>query len=313
MSQANNSHTINGAFPSPEELGHRFQNFLHSLARPVVFFDTETTGTDPAIDRIIEISLLRASPLPIGIEPPRTWRLNPGIRIPAEASQIHGIRNEDVANAPTFADVAAEILQVVDGADLAGFNVGRFDVRVLQTELMRVGKSLDLSSVRIVDAQVIYHQREPRNLGAAVKFYCGKELLDAHGACADTLASLIVFAGQLERYPDLTVDIQELHTLSSAYNSGFADGGRRFVWRDNEPVFNFGKLRGKSLRWAANDPNERAYLRWILQGTFEDEMKAIVKDALEGRIRTRGLAEELPEGTRHEGAGVKTPGLKAPA
>jgi DNA polymerase-3 subunit epsilon len=276
--------------PDLQDLGPRFAEFVEGLERPIVFFDTETTGTDPQSDRIVEICMLRVSPPPAGIEKPRTWRINPGVRIPLEASQIHGIYNEDVADAPGFGDVAEEILGVLEEADLAGFNVGRFDIRILQSELLRVGKSLDPSTSNIVDVQVIFHQREPRNLRAALRFYRDKELVDAHGAEADTIASLEVLAGQLDRYPDLPVDAKGLHGVSNAANEAYCDIGRRFVWRDREPVFNFGKLRGKALRRAASDPEERKYLRWMLGSDFLEDAKEIVREALDGKIRQRAKA-----------------------
>jgi DNA polymerase-3 subunit epsilon len=273
--------------PTAEALGGRFAAFLDALERPLVFFDTETTGTDPQNDRIIEIALLRVSPLPIGIEPPRTWRVNPGVRIPIEATRVHGIRNDDIADAPRFGEIADEILEAIDGADLAGFNVGRFDIRILQSELARVGKSLDPSTRHVVDAQVIFHQREPRTLSAALRFYRGRELEDAHGAEADAVAALEVFAGQLERYPDLGLDVAKLHELSNAINDAYCDVGRRFHWRDNEPVFGFGKLKGRSLRAVASDPEHRKYLRWMLDGDFHEDAKTIVREALDGKIRRR--------------------------
>jgi DNA polymerase-3 subunit epsilon len=253
----------------------------------VVFFDLESTGTDPLRDRILEICLLRVNPLPSAIEAPRTWRVDPDMRIPGEATRVHGIRNEDVAGAPKFADIAAEVAERLRGADLGGFAITRLDVRLLQAELARAKQDLDLGSARLVDTQVIFHRREPRDLAAAMRFYRERELADAHGAEADAVAALEVFAGQLERYADLDLDIGALHTLSTSINVGFVDPGRRFVWRDGEPAFNFGKLKGRSLRWAASEPEEREYLRWILQGPFEDETRAIVREALAGRIRRR--------------------------
>ncbi|MEZ4448485.1 MAG: 3'-5' exonuclease [Nannocystaceae bacterium] len=273
--------------PSVDDLGPRFAAFMRRLERPLIFFDTETTGTEPSSDRIVEISLLRIMPPPIGLEPPRTWRVNPGVRIPIEASEIHGITNDDVDAMPTFAEIADDLLALIAGADLAGFNVGRFDIRVLQAELSRLGKSLDLSQARVIDSQIIYHQKEPRNLAAALRFYCDRELEGAHGAEADTIATLEVFAGQLSRYSDLDLEVGALHAISNAVNTGYVDLGRRFAWRDNEPVFNFGKHRGKTLRWAASDPSERAYLRSLLTSQVEEDAKLIVREALEGRIRTR--------------------------
>lgn len=274
------------------ELGPRFEAFAQKLERPVVFFDIEATGTDPLNDRIVEISLVRVQAPPIGVEDVRTWRVCPGIRIPLEATEVHGITNEAVAEAPVFGDIADALVELLAGADLGGFSIGRFDIRIIQAELMRVGRSLDLSQSRVLDAQVIFHRREPRNLAAALQFYKGKELQGAHGAAADTLASLEVFAGQLERYDDLALDVDALHEASAHVNDAYCDQSRRFAWRDNEPVFNFGRLRGRSLRWVAADPNERRYLKVFLEGQFEDDAKAIVKDALIGRIRQRRRAAQ---------------------
>ncbi len=270
-----------------DDLGPRFRAFVERLERPVVFLDTETTGTDPNNDRVIELSLVRVSPTPIGVEPAMTWRIDPQVRIPVEASRIHGITNEALAGCPTFAELAPQIARQLTGVDLGGFNVARFDLRILQAEFERAGQPLDLSDAAIVDAQVIFHKREPRTLTAALKFYRGKELVDAHGAEADTLATVEVFAGQLARYEDLPVEVKALHQLTQSQSDAFADRGRRFVWRDDEPVFNFGKLRGKSLRWAAADPGSRGYLRWMLDGSFDPDTKAIVQDALDGKIRQR--------------------------
>ncbi len=271
--------------PTLPELGPRFEAFVAGLERPLVFFDIEATGADPIADRIIELSAVRVGR--DGIEPARTWRIDPGVKIPSEASDIHGIYNRDLAGAPSFAAVAEEIAELFSGADLAGFSITRFDVRILQAEFVRAGRMVDFSRTRIVDAQVIYHQREPRNLAAALRFYRDRDLHDAHGAQADTVASLEVFAGQLARYDDLELGIDALHAISSLHNDAYCDVARRFAWRDREPVFNFGRLRGKSLRWVAGDPNERNYLRWFIDGNFDEDAKDIVREAMRGRIRRR--------------------------
>ncbi|MCR9164466.1 MAG: exonuclease domain-containing protein [Nannocystaceae bacterium] len=277
--------TLSDAGVDLAALGERFSAFASGLQRPLVFFDVEATGVDPANDRIVELSILRVGSE--GVEPIRTWRVKPGIRIPVEATEIHGISNEDVDAAPTFEQIADEVLALIDDCDLGGFAIGRFDVRIVQSELVRAGRAFDVTTRRVLDAQVIYHRREPRNLAAALQFYRGKELEGAHGAAADTVASLEVFAGQLERYADLSLDVDALHELSASHNDAYCDQSRRFQWRDNEPVFNFGRLRGRSLRWVASDPTERRYLRVFLEGRFEDDAKAIVRDALQGRIRQR--------------------------
>lgn len=287
MTGESSSGSPSSLVPAIADLGPRFFYFLEKLERPIVFFDLETTGTDPLRDRILEVCLLRINPLPTAIEAPRTWRVNPDVRIPTEVTQIHGIRNEDVEVAPKFAEIAPEVVSVLDGADLGGFAITRMDVRMLQAELQRAGQALDLGKARLVDAQVVFHRREPRDLTAALRFYRDKALENAHGAEADTVAALEVFAGQLARYEDLDLDLPSLHLLSTSLNAGFVDGSRRFAWKDGEPAFNFGKLKGKGLRWAASEPSEREYLRWILQGPFEEDTREIVREALAGRIRRR--------------------------
>lgn len=272
--------------PAIADLGPRFFEFVESLERPVVFFDIEATGTDPLRDRLVELSVVRVSPLPVAIEAPRTWRVNPTVRIPSEASEVHGISNDDLRDAPTFPEIADEIIEIFKDADLAGFAITRYDIRLLQQELQRASKDLDLGKARTIDAQVIFHQREPRNLAAALQYYCDEVLEGAHGAEADTLATLKVFAGQLRRYDDLSTKVDALHEIAASLNAGFVDRGRRFVWRDHEPTFNFGKLRGKSLREVASAPNERDYLRWIMGGPFEDDVKELIREALEGKIRS---------------------------
>ncbi len=275
------------ALPQIKQLGPRFFEFVERLERPVVFLDIEATGIDPMRDRIIEISLLRISSNPVTIAPPRTWRVDPKQRIPQEASEIHGITNEDLEGCPSFVELAPELAELLRGADLAGFSISRLDLRLLKAEFARSSVDLDLNAARLIDAQVIFHTREPRNLAAAVEFYCDKVLDGAHGAEADTIASLEVFAGQLARYEDLPISVAELDELSAAQNSQFADSSRRFIWKDGEPAFNFGKLKGKPLRWAAGDPEHRAYLRRLLQGTLEGEAHELVVEALQGKIRKR--------------------------
>lgn len=273
--------------PQIKELGPRFFEFISQLERPVVFLDIEATGIDGQRDRIIEISLLRVSSDPVSLGAPKTWRIDPKQRIPAEASAIHGITNADLEGCPSFPEVAEEIAAVLRGADLAGFAINRLDLRLLKAEFGRSTVKLDLNAARLVDAQIIFHTREPRNLAAAVQFYCGKELVDAHGAEADAIASLEVFAGQLERYADLPTSVAELDSLASEMNSAYVDDNRRFMWKDGEPAFNFGKLKGKPLRWAAGDPEHRAYLRRLLQGTLEGEAHDVVVEALKGKIRRK--------------------------
>ncbi len=278
---------MTASVPQIKELGPRFLDFVQGLRRPLVFLDIESTGVDAQRDRIIEISLLRITGEPLAIEAPQTWRINPNQRIPSESTQIHGITNEDLTDCPDFEALAPKIAEFLRGADIGGFAVNRLDLRILKAEFARTKIDIDLSQSRLVDSQVIYHGREPRNLGAALQFYCGEELEGAHGAEADTIASLKVFAGQLARYEDLETDVQALDDLVSSTHSAFADSTRCFVWKDGEPAFNFGKLKGKPLRWAAGDPTHRTYLRHLLNGTLEREANELVADALQGKIRTR--------------------------
>lgn len=273
--------------PQIKELGPRFFEFVSGLERPVVFLDIEATGTDAQRDRIIEIALLRVSSDPVTISAPKTWRIDPKQRIPQEASDIHGIFNEDLEGCPAFQDIAGEIAELLRGADLAGFALNRLDLRLLKAEFARSEVEFDVGGARIVDAQIIFHTREPRNLAAAVEFYCGEPLDGAHGAEADTIASLRVFAGQLDRYGDLPTTVPDLDALNTSINSAYVDSNRRFMWKDGEPAFNFGKLKGKPLRWAAGDPEHRGYLRRLLQGTLEGEAYEIVVEALQGKIRRR--------------------------
>jgi DNA polymerase-3 subunit epsilon len=273
--------------PQIKELGPRFFEFVSSLERPVVFLDIEATGVDAQRDRIIELALLRVSSDPVTISAPKTWRIDPKQRIPQEASEIHGITNEDLEGCPSFPEIAHEVAELLRGADLAGFALNRLDLRLLKAEFARSDVDFDLSSARLVDAQVIFHTREPRNLAAAVEFYCGETHDGAHGAEADTIASLRVFAGQLERYADLPTNVGDLDALNTSINSAYVDSTRRFMWKDGEPAFNFGKLKGKPLRWAAGDPEHRGYLRRLLQGTLEGEAHDIVVEALQGKIRRK--------------------------
>ncbi|MFQ5457051.1 MAG: exonuclease domain-containing protein [Myxococcota bacterium] len=258
-----------------------------ALDRPLVFFDTETTGTDPREDRIVEFAAVKLHP----DEKRESLRIlvDPKVPIPRESSRIHGITDADVEGAPSFGECAAEILAFIAGCDLAGYNIARFDVPLLKAEFARIEGELPLEGVRIVDPQVIFFSREPRDLSAAVRFYCGRELEGAHGAMADTVASLDVLLAQVERYADLPEDVAGLAAASSvAADSRFVDADRRFIWRHGEPYFNFGTKKSRSLREISQSEKDRdrGYLKWILRSDFSQEVKDIVSDALEGKIRT---------------------------
>ena len=235
-----------------------------NLKNPIVFFDLETTGTNINSDRIIEICYLKI--YPNGNEESKTLRINPEMHIPEASTAIHGIHDEDVANCPRFKEVAANIAKDIEGCDLGGFNSNRFDIPVLAEEFLRAGIDIDLSRRKFVDVQVIYHKLEQRTFSAAYKFYCNKNLEDAHTAEADTRATYEVLKAQLDRYPDiLQNDIAFLADYSS-YNRN-VDFAGRMVYDDNGvEVFNFGKYKGMPVADVLRkDPG---YYSWILQGDF---------------------------------------------
>ena len=243
-----------------------------NLKNPLVFFDLETTGTNINSDRIVEICYLKV--YPNGNEESKTLRINPGIHIPEESSAIHGIYDEDVKECPTFKDVAKKIAADIEGCDLAGFNSNRFDIPVLAEEFLRADVDIDLMKRKFVDVQVIYHKLEQRTLSAAYKFYCNKNLEDAHTAEADTRATYEVLKAQLDRYPEtLENDITFLSNYSS-FNKN-VDFAGRLVYNDQGiEVFNFGKYKGISVKEVLQkDPG---YYSWIMQGDFTLNTKNIL-------------------------------------
>ena len=243
-----------------------------NLKRPLIFFDLETTGTNINCDHIVEICYLKI--YPNGNEESKTMRINPGIHIPETSSAIHGIYDADVADCPKFKEVARNIEKDFEGSDIAGFNSNRFDVPLLVEEFLRAGIDIDLSKRRFIDVQVIYHKLEQRTLSAAYKFYCGKNLEDAHTAEADTRATYEVLKAQLDRYPEtLENDINFLSEYSTfSKNVDFAG---RIVYDDNGvEVFNFGKYKGMPVTEVfQRDPG---YYGWILNGDFTLNTKDVL-------------------------------------
>ena len=251
-----------------------------NLKNPIVFFELETTGTNINSDRIVEICYLKV--YPNGNEESKTLRINPEMPIPAESSAVHGIFDADVADCPTFKEVAKSIANDIEGCDLAGFNSNRFDIPVLAEEFLRAGVDIDMSKRKFVDVQVIFHKMEQRTLSAAYKFYCGRNLEDAHTAEADTRATYEVLMAQLDRYPeDLQNDMSFLADYSS-YNKN-VDFAGRMVYDDNGvEVFNFGKYKGQSVSEVLKkDPG---YYSWILNSDFTLNTKAMLT-----KIRLREL------------------------
>ncbi len=251
-----------------------------SLDRPLAVFDVEATGLNPRTDRIIELSAIRLEPR--GARTSRTWLLNPTVPIPLETIAVHGITDEMVAGQPTFADKAAEILEFFRGCDLGGFGLLKLDVPILEEEFERCGLHFHAPGRRQFDAMRIYHRREPRDLAAALRFYCGEELDGAHGAEADAAATLRVLEGQFARYPDLTTDPEALDRELNERDPFSLDRDGRFRWLDGEVTVNFGRKKGQRLReLAEKDPS---FLRWIQRGDFARDTKKIVTDALAGRF-----------------------------
>ncbi|MDR1103579.1 MAG: 3'-5' exonuclease [Tannerella sp.] len=249
------------------------------IVNPLVFFDLETTGINISKDRIVEISILKI--LSNGKEESKTRRINPEMPIPADATKIHGITDEDVKDCPTFKAIAKSLAALIEGCDLAGFNSNRFDIPLLAEEFLRAGVDIDLNRRKFVDVQTIYHKMEQRTLAAAYKFYCNKDLDNAHSAEGDTKATYEVLMAQLDRYPDLQNDIKYLSEFSSFTNNvDFA--GRMIYNSKKEEVINFGKYKGRLVTEVlSSDPS---YYTWVMNGDFALNTKKILTE-----IRLRGI------------------------
>jgi DNA polymerase-3 subunit epsilon len=252
------------------------------LERPLAVFDLETTGTDPATDKIVEIAVLRIEP--DGKREARTRRIDPGRPIPPAATAVHGIGDDDVRGEPTFDRIARGLLEFLDGADLAGFNVRRFDVPLLEREFSDCGLDLGLAGRRVVDVMTIFHRKEPRDLSAAVRFYLGREHTGAHAAEADLEATLAVLEAQFERYPDLPRTVAELDAWTHPVRDAVDQSGK-FVWKDGEVTFAFGKHRGRRLADVAREMPD--YLEWIAGADFPEDARALVRRALDGELMRR--------------------------
>ncbi len=242
------------------------------LERPIVFFDLETTGVDIAKDRIVEICLIRVEPN--GNRESKSLRINPEVHIPETSSAVHGIYDQDVKDCPTFKQVAEDLKNIFEGCDLAGFNSNKFDIPLLAEEFIRAGVMIDLNTPLRVDVQNIYHKLEQRTLIAAYKFYCGKDLTNAHSALADTQATLEVLEAQLDHYPDeLQNDISFLAEYSRRDN--FVDFAGRFVYNDEgEVCVNFGKHKGRLVKDVLR--LEPSYYNWMMQSDFTQNTKQVL-------------------------------------
>ena len=242
------------------------------LYRPLAFFDLETTGVVIGMDRIVELGILKI--LPDGTKTNKTWRINPEMHIPEVVSKIHGIYDKDVADCPTFKEVANDVNHYLNNVDLAGYNSNRFDVPLLVDEFLRAGIEFDIRGRKLIDVQHIFHKMEQRTLSAAYKFYCNQELIDAHSAEADVRATYEVLEAQLERYSDqLQPDAAFLHAFCN--NSKNVDLAGRIVYDDKKrEVFNFGKYKGRLVTDVfKTDPS---YYDWMLKGDFSRDTKQVV-------------------------------------
>lgn len=242
-----------------------------TLKRPLVFFDLEATGISTSTDRIVEMCLLKV--YPDGKEDVLNKRINPQMPIPVQASEIHGIYDADVANEPTFKDVAKELNQFLDNCDFAGFNSNRFDFPMLVEEFFRAGIEFEIENRKFIDVQRIFHIMEPRNLAAAYRFYCNTDLENAHSAEADTRATYEVFKAQLNKYEQLDKNIEALHKISGQDN--LVDLAGRIIRNEKgEEVFNFGKHKGRPVTQVF--VREPSYYDWMMNGDFPQQTKQVI-------------------------------------
>lgn len=242
-----------------------------NLRNPLVFFDLETTGVNITKDRIVELSYIKV--MPNGTEIKKTIRVNPEMHIPESATALHHITDEDVKDKPTFKEIAKLLANDFEGCDFAGFNSNRFDIPLLMEEFLRVGVNFDISKRKFIDIQTIFHKMEQRTLTAAYKFYCNKDLDNAHSANADTEATYEVLQAQLERYPNLENDVDFLSKFSSQ-NRNVDLAGRIVLNDDNVEVFNFGKYKGQPVADVLK--KDTGYFGWIMQGDFPQNTKNVL-------------------------------------
>ena len=260
------------------------------LERPLAIFDLEATGLNISQDRIVEIAIIKINP--DGTEETFSARVNPEIPIPAEVTLIHGITDEDIKDAPTFAGIAQRVTDFIGDADLGGYNSNKFDIPMLAEELLRVGSTFNMSERRFIDVQNIFHKMEQRTLAAAFQFYCKSEINNAHNALADTEATWEVLKAQLEKYPDLKGEVSFLADFSKAGNLNILDfAGRLCVNEKGEAVYNFGKHKGKTVRQINDD--EPGYYGWFVSDStdFPKYTKQKLKEEMD-KIKAEIKAEK---------------------
>ena len=251
------------------------------LTKPIVFFDLETTGTNTATDKIVQISLIKV--YPDSTEENHNFFVNPEIPIPPEATSIHGITNEMVKDKPVFREIARQIVNIINGCDLAGYNSNRFDIPLLAEELLRAGVDIDFSKIRFVDVQNIFYKKEPRTLTAAYRFYCQKELADAHNSEADTRATYEILKAQLEKYDDLQNTVEFLSEFTTQKKS--VDLAGFIVYDDKgKEIFTFGKYKGKPVDEILE--KDQGYFGWIMNADFPLYTKRVLT-----RIKLRKMEQ----------------------
>ncbi len=244
-----------------------------NLKRPIVFFDLETTGVDMTRDRIVEVSLVKI--MPNGDQEIKTRRINPEMPIPAEATAIHGITDEDVKDCPRFKEIAKSLAQYIEGCDLGGYNSNKFDIPMLVEEFLRADVDVDLKKRKFIDVQNIFHKMEQRTLIAAYRFYCNKDLENAHSAEADIMATYEVLLAQLDRYPELRNDVDFLAAFSE--RGQCADYAGRIVYNDKgQEIFAFGKHKGKIVEEVFR--SEPSYYSWMMNGDFPRYTKKVITE-----------------------------------
>ncbi len=232
------------------------------LTKPLAVIDLETTGINLSSDRIIEIAIVKI--MPDGKKLSKRKLINPGMPIPPSSSEIHGISNEMVKDAPTFKQVANELKQFIENCDLAGYNSNRFDIPMLAEEFLRIGMEFDCAGRRLIDVQKIFHLMEQRTLSAAYKFYCNKHLEGAHSAETDANATWEVLEAQVQKYTQLGDNVDSI--LKFTGEEQVVDFARRFVFENGVEVFNFGKHKGRPV--ADILKSEPQYYDWMMKGDF---------------------------------------------
>lgn len=248
------------------------------LTRSICFIDLETTGINVSTDKIVEIAIVKI--MPDGSKLIKRKLVNPEMSIPKAASDIHGITDEMVKDAPTFKQIANEIKQFIELSDLAGYNSNRFDIPMLNEEFLRAGISVDIESRKLLDVQKVYHMMEQRTLSAAYKFYCNKNLEDAHSAEADATATWEILEAQLEKYPQIGATVEAVVKFTG--EDQIIDFARRFIFENGVEVFNFGKHKGKPVTQVLKE--EPQYYDWMMKGDFALHTKQKLTEILNKTI-----------------------------